>query len=417
MGLGYIGLPTAGLIASKGIEVLGVDINPMVVDTINRGEVHIVEPALEGLIASVVRKGLLKAVSSPTPADIFMITVPTPIKENKEPEMAFVDAAVGAITPCLESGSLVIIESTSPVGTTERCLELIYASRPELKGAVHIAYCPERVLPGNIIYELEHNDRVIGVIDDASARKASEFYLSLIKGEIHITSVRAAEMCKLVENAYRDVNIAFANELSSISDVVGVDVWELIGLANRHPRVNILQPGPGVGGHCIAIDPMFIVHSAPRESVLIRTAREINEARPEHVVSRVRKMAGGIANPVVACLGLAYKADIDDMRESPAVEIVASLSKLDGWRLLVAEPHLNQLPPELAKSPSVELTDAADAIEKADVVLLLVNHNAFAAVDRQSLAGKIVCDTRGIWGIKTGEPAAVSWTGSAITYK
>lgn len=397
MGLGYIGLPTAGLIASKGMEVLGVDINPQVVETINKGNIHIVEPDLEGLVAYVVNKGLLKAVSAPGPADIFIITVPTPIKENKEPDMTDVDRAFADAAPHLKAGNLVIIESTCPVGTTERCIEYIYSIRPELRGRIHMAYCPERVLPGNIIHELEHNDRVIGALDAESGRRAVEFYSSFVKGNTYLTAARTAEMCKLVENAYRDVNIAFANELSTICDSLDIDAWELIELANKHPRVEILQPGPGVGGHCIAVDPWFIVTAAPQQARLMRTAREINDGKLDYVASMVRKKAAGFKAPVVACLGLSFKADIDDLRESPALKIVEMLCDMKDWKLLVAEPHIRTLPPVLTGRPGVELAEAQDAVDKADVVVLLVNHKVFRNIDPKSLEGKTVYDTRGMW--------------------
>jgi len=320
MGLGYIGLPTAALLAKHNIKVNGVDINPTVVDTINKGDIHIVEPELKGYVRSAVERGLLTASLKPTRSDVYVIVVPTPFKENHEPDISYVETATMAIIPLLKTQDLYIIESTSPVGTTERMRALIYTQRPELRGQLYIAYCPERVLPGNVMYELENNDRVIGGVDDASTDLAVEFYRTFVRAEIHKTNAKTAELCKLTENSSRDVQIAFANELSLICDKAGVNVWELISLANKHPRVNILQPGSGVGGHCIAIDPWFIVADFPKESKLIGTAREINNYKAFWCAERIKsaKLEFEIRNnkkPKIAFMGLAFKPNIDDLRE------------------------------------------------------------------------------------------------------
>ncbi|TCK04449.1 UDP-N-acetyl-D-mannosamine dehydrogenase [Phorcysia thermohydrogeniphila] len=374
MGLGYIGLPTAALIASKGINVYGVDINKSVVDTINEGKIHIVEPDLDGLVHEVVRKGLLKASTSPTKADVFLIAVPTPFKEGHIPDISFVEAAIKMITPYLEEGNLVIIESTSPIGTTEKMYDLITSERPELKNRIYMAYCPERVLPGKILYELQYNDRVIGGINPASAKRAKEFYSLFVEGELHETNAKTAEMCKLVENAYRDVNIAFANELSLICDKAGIDVWELIELANKHPRVNILQPGVGVGGHCIAVDPWFLITHYPEESKLIKVAREVNLYKTEWVIKKIKEKAKEFEEnysrkPKIACLGLTYKPDIDDLRESPALYIVRRLIA-EGYRILAVEPYVDDF-------SEFHVYETEEALKEADIVAILVAHRQF----------------------------------------
>lgn len=374
IGLGYIGLPTAALIAGKGLQVTGVDVSKEVVNTINKGEIHIVEPDLDGLVHHVVKKGRLKASVKPVEADVFLIAVPTPFKENYQPDLTYVENAITAIIPYLKNGVLVIIESTSPVGTTEKMQERVLKSRPELKGKFYMAYCPERVLPGNIIYELEHNDRAIGGINEASTQKAIAFYKYFVKGELHATNARTAEMCKLVENASRDGQIAFANELSMICDKAGINVWELINLANKHPRVNILQPGTGVGGHCIAVDPWFIVSEFPEESKLMRSAREINNYKTQWVIEKIKNkaLAFEIENkrkPLIACMGLAFKPNIDDLRESPAVIVVEALEK-EGLQLLKVEPNLQN-------GKAEGLTDYNDAARKSDFVVFLVAHKEF----------------------------------------
>lgn len=374
VGLGYIGLPTAALIASKKIHVVGVDVSQEVVETINKGEIHIVEPDLAGLVHHVVKNNYLKATTTPVASDVYLIAVPTPFKENFQPDISFVEKAVQAIIPVIAPGALVIIESTSPVGTTERMQQIILQERPELKGKLHMAYCPERVLPGNVIYELEHNDRAIGGIDETSTEKAVAFYKLFVKGTLHKTNARTAEMCKLVENASRDGQIAFANELSMICDKAGINVWELINLANKHPRVNILQPGTGVGGHCIAVDPWFIVSEFPEESKMIRSAREINNYKTQWVIEKIKNkaLAFEIENkrkPRVACMGLAFKPNIDDLRESPAVTVVKSLEE-EGIALLKVEPNLSN-------GKSEGLTEMNDAVKQADIVVFLVAHKEF----------------------------------------
>jgi len=330
MGLGYIGLPTASLLATKGNHVLGVDINPLTVETINRGEIHIVEPDLDILVRSAVHSGNLKAALVPEGADIFILAVPTPFKDDHIPDISYIEAATRTIAPYLVSGNLFILESTSPVGTTERVRDILTEERPDLfplqskssnSPSIYIAHCPERVLPGQILRELISNDRIIGGIDQASRENTAEFYRTFVSGDVFVTDARTAELAKLTENAFRDVNIAFANELSLICDRLGINVWELIELANHHPRVNILQPGPGVGGHCIAVDPWFIVNAAPEESRLIRTAREVNDCKPGWVIDKVKVKARRFNNPVIGCLGLTFKANIDDLRESPALDI------------------------------------------------------------------------------------------------
>ena len=377
MGLGYIGLPTAAFIASKKIKVYGIDINPKVVETINQGKIHIIEPDLEGLVRYVVEKGYLVADIKPKEADVFLIAVPTPFKDNHEPDIYYVESAIRMIIPYLRENNLVIIESTSPIGTTEKMTEIIFSERPELKDKLYIAYCPERVLPGKILYELEYNDRVIGGINERSTEKAIEFYSLFVKGNLHRTNVKTAEMCKLVENAYRDVNIAFANELSLICDKIGINVWELIELANKHPRVNILKPGVGVGGHCIAVDPWFIVSQFPEEARLIKTAREINDYKPLWVAKKIEEMIIEFKErygrePVIGCLGLAYKPDVDDLRESPALKIVEILMK-KGYKVKANEPNVHQ---EVIKD-SIKNYTIEEVINSSDLLFLLVLHRVY----------------------------------------
>lgn len=374
VGLGYIGLPTAALMASRGIKVHGVDINQKAVDTINRGEIHIVEPDLDGLVRHVVRECYLVADTKATAADVFLIAVPTPFKGDHIPDISYVEVATRNLCPFLEEGNLVILESTSPVGTTERVKEIIDEERPELKGKVFIAYCPERVLPGNVIHELEHNDRSIGGMDEKSTEQAINFYRNFVKGELVATNARTAEMCKLVENSSRDVSIAFANELSMICDKAGIDVWELIGLANRHPRVNILQPGTGVGGHCIAVDPWFIVSEFPEEAKIIRSAREINNYKTEWVIEKIKNAAlkfevKHAKKPKVACMGLAFKPNIDDLRESPALYVTKSLIK-DGLEIMPVEPNIEE-------HDEFQVYSVQEAREKADILVFLVSHREF----------------------------------------
>ena len=404
IGLGYIGLPTSAVFADNGIEVVGVDVNPDAVDSINRGEPHIVEPELDVLLRSVVTAGKLRATLQPEAAQAFIIAVPTPFKGDHEPDLAYIEAAAKAIAPVLEAGNLVILESTSPIGATEQLSHWLADARPDLSfphqsgelSDIRIAHCPERVLPGQILREVVENHRIIGGLTRKCAQAASNLYRVFVKGDIHLTNARTAELAKLTENAFRDVNIAFANELSVICDGQRINVWELIRLANLHPRVNILNPGPGVGGHCIAVDPWFIVAADRANSRLIHTARTVNNEKPDFVVQKVLSRAGKLKDPTIACLGLSYKANVDDLRESPAMDIVAALARHCAGRLLVVEPHINALPKSLADA-GPQLADFDNAVEQSDILLLLVDHAAFLTVDRDMLKDKIVIDTRGVW--------------------
>jgi UDP-N-acetyl-D-mannosaminuronic acid dehydrogenase len=405
VGLGYIGLPTAAVLASRGLKVIGVDVNRDTVETINAGRVPIVEPDLDVVVQGAVATGHLHATTTPEPADAFLVAVPTPFKEGHEPDLRYIEQVAKALAPVLQKGNLVILESTSPVGATEQMAEWMAAARPDLsfpqhegnESDIHIAHCPERVLPGQVIRELVENDRIIGGMSERSTELATALYALFVKGECLRTDARTAELCKLVENSFRDVNIAFANELSVICERLSIDVWQLISLANRHPRVNILQPGPGVGGHCIAVDPWFIVHSAPEEAQLIRTAREVNDAKPLYVVRRITRAAERFKRPRIACLGLAFKPDIDDLRESPALEIVEHLAETKAGELYVVEPHVEELPRSLQGYEDVHFMPAEKAIGSADIVVVLVNHKVFQKVDTSLLKGKELIDTRGMW--------------------
>ncbi|MEM9649720.1 MAG: UDP-N-acetyl-D-mannosamine dehydrogenase [Bacteroidota bacterium] len=393
MGLGYIGLPTAALIAQGNTPVLGVDVNEKVVETINRGEIHIIEPSLGESVADAVHNGFLKASLTPKTAKTYLIVVPTPFKDKNEPDISFVKSATETLLPLLKEGDLYIIESTSPVGTTQKMTDYIYQERPELNGKLHIAYCPERVLPGNVMHELVHNDRVIGGIDEKSTQKAVAFYAKYVKGKLHQTNARTAEMCKLVENSSRDVQIAFANELSLICDKADINVWELISLANRHPRVNILQPGSGVGGHCIAVDPYFIVSDYPMESKIIGTAREVNNYKSFWCAEKVQnaKLQFEIEHgrkPRIALMGLAFKPNIDDLRESPAKYIVQRvLQNANNEEYYIVEPNVEQ-------HNIFKLTDHMSAYEKADIVAFLVAHDEFKSLPRNN--NKVVLDFCGV---------------------
>jgi len=397
MGLGYIGLPTASMLATKGHDVVGVDINEEAVKTINSGKIHIVEPDLDILVRSAVNSGNLRASLVPEEADTFILAVPTPFKVTesncKAPDISFVEVATRSIAPFLQPGNLVILESTSPIGTTERLAEIIAECRPDLASSsrIHLAHCPERVLPGHIIRELVDNDRIIGGIDKISADKARDLYKTFCNGNIFLADSKTAEMAKLVENSFRDVNIAFANELSVICDRLGINVWELIELANRHPRVNILQPGPGVGGHCIAVDPWFIVAAAPEEARLIRTAREVNDDKPHWVLNRVKAKADRFKDPVIGCLGLAFKANIDDLRESPALDITKELISQGIGRVMACEPNVTH---GFDKFPLYSLEQV---LREADILLVLVDHDEFKEIDRELLKEKVLIDTRGVW--------------------
>ena len=394
MGLGYIGLPTASMLATKGHQVLGVDVNAQAVDIINSGRIHIVEPDLDILVKSAVNSGNLKASLTPEEGDTFILAVPTPFKEvdgnPKAPDLAYIETATRAIAPYLREDNLVILESTSPVGTTERVQEIIVAMRPELAGKIHTAHCPERVLPGQILRELVDNDRIIGGTTKAAVAKAKALYKTFCNGAILETDSRTAEMSKLVENSFRDVNIAFANELSVICDHLGINVWEAIALANRHPRVDILQPGPGVGGHCIAVDPWFIVASAPAQSRLIRTAREVNDAKPDWVIAKVKAKAARFHEPVIGCLGLSFKANIDDLRESPSMDIVHHLHQSGIGKIMACDPNVRK-----EKAPFA-LYDLKTVIKEADILLLLVDHEEFKDIDPQVIKDKVVIDTKGV---------------------
>jgi UDP-N-acetyl-D-mannosaminuronic acid dehydrogenase len=404
IGMGYIGLPTSAVFADNGMEVLGIDVNAAAVESINRGQPHIVEPELDVLLRQVVQAGKLRASLTPEPADAFILAVPTPFKEDNEPDTSHIEAAARAIAPVLARGNLVILESTSPIGTTEQLSRWLSEVRQDLTfphqagelSDIRIAHCPERVLPGHILREVVENDRIIGGLTRKCAQAATSLYRVFVKGQIHLTNARTAEMAKLTENAFRDVNIAFANELSMICDKLRINVWELIRLSNMHPRVNILRPGPGVGGHCIAVDPWFIVAADRTNSRLIRTARDVNNDKPHFIVEKVRRHAATLKQPVIACLGLSYKADVDDLRESPAVEIVEELARAGVGELLVVEPHVNALPRNLS-ALGLELWDFDRATDRANILLLLVDHASFLTVDHDVVKDKIVVDTRGAW--------------------
>ena len=405
IGLGYIGLPTAAMFANYGIDVIGVDTNESVVATINKGEIHIVEPDLNAVVHHVVNNLKLRASLFPENADVFIIAVPTPFKDQHVPDLSHVKAATESIAPFLQPGNLVILESTSPVGTTNLVEAWIKAIRPELRmpcdhggdADIQIAYCPERVLPGHVMKELIENDRVVGGQTPYCAAQAVALYSIFLKGRCLLTTARTAEMAKLTENAFRDVNIAFANELSLICNNLNINVWELIKLTNCHPRVNILQPGPGVGGHCISVDPWFIVHSDPENSRLIRCAREVNDSKPNFIFEEIQRVAQQFDKPIFACLGLAFKANVDDLRESPSISIVQKLAELNIGRILVVEPYITKIPSPLSVYPNVELMSVEQALPLSNVVVLLVNHDDFINIDREMLTGKVMIDTRGIW--------------------
>lgn len=413
VGLGYIGLPTATVFAQHNVEVIGVDVNKMAVDTINQGKIHIVEPDLDIAVQQCVSNGKLRATLVPEPAQAFLIAVPTPFKgENYEPDLSYIESACNAIAPVLQKGNLVILESTSPVGATEQMAEWLANARPDLSfpqqagenADICIAHCPERVLPGRVMQELIENDRIIGGMTEKCSKQAVDLYKIFVKGECIVTNSRTAEMCKLTENSFRDVNIAFANELSIICDKLDINVWELIRLANRHPRVNILQPGCGVGGHCIAVDPWFIVNKTPDLAKLIHTARLVNDNKPEWVINKVNEAviqvlhnnpSKMISDVKIACLGLAFKPDIDDLRESPALKITEKLADKYSGQILAVEPNVEKLPEKLQKI-GVQLTELSTALEQADVIVVLVDHKEFKAIEPERVDAVIV-DTKGIW--------------------
>ncbi|WP_166268457.1 UDP-N-acetyl-D-mannosamine dehydrogenase [Marinobacter caseinilyticus] len=413
MGLGYVGLPTAAIFASRRMSVLGVDVNQSAVNTINQGNIHIVEPSLDIVVRAAVTEGYLKAATRPEAADAFLIAVPTPFKGNKIPDLSYVETATRSIAKVLHAGNLVVLESTSPVGTSERVCSWLAEERPDLtfphnhgeNSDIRVAHCPERVLPGHVIRELVENDRVVGGMTPRCAEAALTLYKLVVQGDCIVTTARTAEMAKLTENSFRDVNIAFANELSLICDHLEINVWEMIGLANRHPRVNILSPGPGVGGHCIAVDPWFIVDSAPDQSRLIRLAREVNDFKPEWVVGKVRQAVDNLhaGDPSktrrdlrVACLGVAFKPNIDDLRESPALKITQSIAEL-GCQVLVVEPNVRKLPDSLV-ADNIQKVSVEEAIEKADVICVLVKHRPFEEFRERIAAFQYLIDTVGLTG-------------------
>ncbi|MBU9845272.1 UDP-N-acetyl-D-mannosamine dehydrogenase [Rahnella ecdela] len=411
IGLGYIGLPTAAAFASRQKKVVGVDINKHAVETINRGAIHIVEPDLDVLVKRAVDEGFLRAVTQPEPADAFLIAVPTPFKGDHLPDMKFVESAARSLAPALKKGDLIILESTSPVGATEQMAQWLAEARPDLsfpqqageQSDINIAYCPERVLPGQVMVELIKNDRVIGGMTTVCSQRASDLYNIFLEGECVITNSRTAEMCKLTENSFRDVNIAFANELSLICDAQGINVWELISLANRHPRVNILQPGPGVGGHCIAVDPWFIVAQNPELARMIRTAREVNDSKPHWVVDRVKAALADCltvtgkraADIKIACFGLAFKPNIDDLRESPAVEVTHLIADWHSGETWAVEPNVHQLPVALAEKVTLQPLDRA--LKEADLLVMLVDHKSFKAIPADQIQQSWIVDTKGVW--------------------
>ena len=410
IGLGYIGLPTAAILASNDIRVFGIDSNNEVVDSINKGQVHIVEPHLDPLVQKVVFKGNLKAFNKPKSADVFMIAVPTPFKNEYEPDLSYVKSAVKEISHVIEKGNMIILESTVPIGATENIKKWLLKQRPDLSfpangkdiniSDINIAHCPERVLPGDVLNELVNNDRIIGGLTVHCSERAKNFYQSFIQGDCIVTDCRTAELSKLVENSYRDVNIAFANEMSIICDKLDINVWELIKLANCHPRVNILQPGPGVGGHCIAVDPWFIIDSAPDQARLIHTARKVNDSKPHFVLEKINQAVDAIGRGKsalrIACLGLAYKPDIGDLRESPALQIAQQIESMGFAKLIMVEPNINEVP-RCFDTNNCELSTLSEAITVSDIVVLLVDHSSFKKIDHSLLSGKQVIDTRGIW--------------------
>lgn len=416
IGLGYIGLPTAATFASRGVRVIGVDVNQHAVDTINQGGIHIIEPELDVAVRSVVQSGMLRATTAPEPADAFIVAVPTPFKGDKQPDLQYIEAAAKAIAPVLRQGNLVILESTSPVGATEQMAAWLAQARPDLRfpqqagedADVCIAHCPERVLPGKVMVELIHNDRVIGGLTPKCSQAAVSLYQLFVQGECVVTNARTAEMCKLTENSFRDVNIAFANELSIICDKLDINVWELIRLANRHPRVNILQPGPGVGGHCIAVDPWFIVSAAPEQAKLIVASRMVNDEKPYWILNKIKKTVneylsrhqGKSAEHVrIACYGLTFKPDIDDLRESPALEIVRMIRKSHAGDLLIVEPNIEHLPESMRDEKTV-LLDIDSAMEMAHIHVMLVDHHLFRFKENIDLDRRYLIDAKGIWNVR-----------------
>ena len=405
VGLGYVGLPTAAVLASRGVDVIGVDIDGDRVEEINSRSTPFDEPGLDSLVDSSVASGTLTARTDPVPADAFVVAVPTPVREDRSPDVSYVRAAVEGLAPMLSKGNLVVVESTCPVGTTEKVCEWLSMARPDLTfphtvgetSDIRVAYCAERILPGNALKELVKNDRVIGGVSSSCAHAAKRLYETFVEGVCRVTDVRTAELSKLSENAFRDVNIAFANEISMVCKALGIDPWEMIALANRHPRVDILNPGPGVGGHCIPVDPWFIADAAPDLTAMIQTARRVNDDMPKVIADRVIAACEGIDNPVVVCLGLAYKADASDLRESPSIEVIKRLQGYFEGRLLVVEPFVSELPAELRGDGKTKLVGLDEGLAQADVVVLLTNHSAFLDIDGEVLSSKAVVDSRGLW--------------------
>lgn len=405
IGLGYIGLPTAALMASRGLEVIGVDVNQKTVDTINSGNVHIVEPDLDIVVRSTVTTGNLRATCTPEPADAFLVAVPTPFKEDHVPDLAYIESAAKMIAPVLEKGNLVILESTSPVGTTEKLTKWLSEHRDDLSfpidgnelADIQVAYCPERVLPGQVLKELVSNDRIIGGLTRSCSEKAKILYQLFVKGTCLVTNARTAEMAKLTENAFRDTNIAFANELSLLCKRLNISVWELIELSNRHPRVNILQPGPGVGGHCIAVDPWFIVHSAPDLAKIVRAAREVNDGKPEFVINEITEAASKFKKPIIAFFGIAFKPNIDDLRESPALFIAQSIASKKMGEIMIVEPNVESIAGIDNLTEQAVKVDTREALEKADIIVGLVDHDSFRDIPKENLSKKVVLDYRGMW--------------------
>lgn len=412
IGLGYIGLPTAAVFASRKKQVIGVDVNQRAVDTINRGEIHIIEPDLDMVVHAAVTEGYLKATATPEPADAFLIAVPTPFKDNYEPDLSYIESAARSIAPVLAKGNLIILESTSPVGATEQLAEWLAEARPDLTfpqahgedADICVAHCPERVLPGHVLRELVQNDRVIGGMTPKCSAAAAALYKTFVEGECVITNARTAEMCKLTENSFRDTNIAFANELSMICRELNINVWELIELANRHPRVNILQPGCGVGGHCIAVDPWFIVSKTPEQAKLIRGAREVNDSKPLWVIQQAKQAVGDFLmkypaksakDVTIACFGLTFKPDIDDMRESPALRIATEIAKEHPGKVLIVEPNIDELP--AGKLSECQLVNQEAAFAQADVIVMLVDHKPFRETAAEKVKNHYLVDTRGVW--------------------
>ena len=411
IGLGYIGLPTAAVLASKGVKVVGVDINQHAVDTINKGKIHIIEPELDVLVHEAVQNNYLTAVIEPEKSDVFMVAVPTPFRGNYEPDLSYIKQAAKSIATVLEKGNLIILESTSPVGTTEKMMEWMREERPDLsfpefgndnfEADISVAHCPERVLPGYVVRELVENDRIIGGVTNRCAERAKDLYKFFVKADCLVTDCRTAELSKLVENSFRDVNIAFANELSQVCDKLDVNVWDLIRFANHHPRVNILQPGPGVGGHCVAVDPWFIVSSAPDDTALISTARLVNNQKPNFVLNKIEEAVNLIGKKKseinIACFGLSFKPNIDDLRESPALKIAKKVSKMGFFRCYLVEPHINELNKYLTELSDYKLVDYQYAFHEAEILVLLVDHDIFKIIDKAFLVNKQIVDTRGIW--------------------